>query len=144
MKTLTYEFAGLMAEPVKLSLKEELVITEDIDSEVDNAAANYGFYAVLAEKAESRYQKLKYSYEVWRAGHEREKSEALKVAAEKAFTVNQMDAYVMSNPKYNAYQAKLIQLDEHRRILKVVSRAFDVKSELVRTKASNRRAEMGR
>jgi hypothetical protein len=144
MKNLKYEVEGLLPEPVKLSLKDELMITEDIDSEVDKASHNYGFYAVLGEKAESRYQKLKYAYEVWHSTVEKDVAAGRAEKSEKAFTGPQMAAFVKSRPKYHAYQKKLTELDEHRRILKIVAKAFEMKGEMVRTKSSNRRVERGR
>ena len=143
MKNLKYEVEGLLPDPVKISLKDELLITEDIDSEVDKAAHKYGFYAVMAEKAESRYQKLKYAYEVWHAKVEKDRLLTAKEEKEK-LTGQQMQSFVKSRPKYHAYQSKLTELDEHRRILKSVAKAFEMKSEMIRTKASNRRAERGR
>ncbi len=144
MKELKYKVDGLLPESVKISLKDELVISEDIDSEVDKAAHHYGFYAVLAEKAESRHQKLKYSYDIWSAQAEKDKAHSLKELKEKPLTVNAMQSFIRSHPKYHSYHSKLTELDEQRRVLKAVSRAFEMKSEMVRTKSSNRRVERGR
>ncbi len=144
MKNLQYEVKDLLPKPVQISLKEELMISEDIDSEVDRAAHIYGYYAVLAEKAESRLQKLRYAYDIWRAEIEKNKTQEMRDDGEKPYTVGQMDAFVKAHPKYHSYQAKMTELEEHRRILKVIAKAFELKSEMVRTKAANRRTEGGR
>jgi len=52
-----------------------------------------------------------------------------------------MKAMVASSERNKAYQLKLIKLDEDRRNMKALAKAFELKSEMIRTKASNRRSE---
>jgi hypothetical protein len=66
-RDLIYEVKGLVPEKVVVSIKKELQISEDIDSEVDKAARLFGYYAILAEKAETRFQKIKFAFDVWEA-----------------------------------------------------------------------------
>lgn len=142
MKDIIYEIEGLIPDDVFISLKKELMISEDIDTEVDKAAYKYGHYAVLAEKAETRHTKLKFAYDIWRADVEASEAKSKAYAKEKAFTEAQMKAFVMSQDKYRAFQVRLIQYDQDRRVLKVIAKAFELKKDLVQTKSSNRRIEM--
>lgn len=138
---LTYEIRGLVPKTVIVALQEELTITEDVDSEVDRAAGQFGYYAVLAEKAESRYDRLKLQYELWESDNQTAKDEDNVEKSEKKYTGPQMKAYILSLPKYKSYQMKLIELREQRNILRAVAKAFDKKADLVQTKACNRRSE---
>jgi len=141
---LVYEIKGLVPRTVVIALEEELSITEDIDSEVDKAAARFGYYAVLAEKAGARFEKLKLSFNFWEADSKCRKDERLAFDTEKKLTEGQMKSYIMSQPKYKTYQLKMIELREQSNIMKVIARAFEKKSDLVQTKAANRRKEAGR
>lgn len=141
MKDIVYEIKGLVPEPVVVSIQKQLSITEDLDSEVDRAARTYGYYAVLAEKAETRYQKMKFAYETWMAEVESRAAKERSDATLKPFTEAQMKAHVRSQAKYRAYQLKLIEFDEHRRVIRIIAKAFELKAEMVRTKAANRRKE---
>jgi hypothetical protein len=149
MKDLLYEVEGLLPEKVVISVKDQLKLSEDIDSEVDKAAGVYGYYAVLSERAETRYQKMKLAFEKWQAETEsryfHEKREEIKSSSKdlklKMPTEAQMKAYVRTQSKFRAYQIRLIEYDEHRRILKVLARAFEMKIHLVQTKSANRRKE---
>jgi isopenicillin N synthase-like dioxygenase len=132
---------GLLPDPVVVSIKSELKITEDLDHEVDTAARTYGYYAVLAEKAETRHQKMRFAFETWQAEVESREAKARNFESKKAHTEAQMKAHVRSQPKYRSYQLKLIEFDEHRRILKIIAKAFELKKDLVQTKCSNRRGE---
>lgn len=141
MKDLTYEIKGLVPDPVVVALKDELTITEDIDGEVDEASARFGYYAVLAEKAEARYEKLKLGFNLWESDIKVRKDEQSALDKEKKLTEAQMGAHVMSQPKFKAYQLKLIELKEQKNVMKAISKAFDKKSDLIQTKACNRRIE---
>lgn len=150
MKDILFEVEGLLPAKVVVSVKEQLKVTEDLDHEVDTAAGTYGYYAVLAERAETRYQKMKLAFESWQAEVESrftqerriEMRSAPKESKLKMPTESQIKAFVRTQSKYKAYQIKLIEFDEHRRILKVLAKAFELKSGLVQTKSSNRRNEL--
>lgn len=142
MKDLVHEISGLLPEPVVVSIATQLKISEDIDTEVDTAARMYGYYAVLAERAETRYSKMKFAYEQWKAEVETREARSRVADGEKKLTEAEMKSFVQSQPKYRSYQIKLIQFDEDRRVLKVIAKAFELKKDLVQTKASNRRAEL--
>ena len=141
MKDFKVEIEGLMPEKLSLKVKESLHISEDIDSEVDKAAAEYGFYAVLSEKAETRYQKIKFAYDKWRAEVETSENATRARDGLKPRTEAQMKAFIAQSERNKAYQLKMIKLDEDRRHIKALAKAFELKSEMVRTKSSNRRSE---
>lgn len=141
MRDLEFEIKGLLPEDIYFSVKDELKITDDLDREVDEASARYAFYALLAEKAETMYQKLKFRSEGWRA--EVESTESSRRFSEnlKSATEAQMKAFVCPQPKYRQYQVKLIEYDDKRRVQKILARAFEMKKDLIQTKCSNRRTE---
>lgn len=139
---LTYLVKDLLPEEMVIKLRPLLTITEDLDYEVDRAAAVYGYYAVLSEKADTRYQRVKFNFEKWRAEAEYKESKDRSLAGAKAHTEAQMKAFIMSQPKYRSYQSHLIDVDEQKRVLKVIARALELKKDLVQTKCSNRRGEM--
>jgi hypothetical protein len=141
-RDLAYEIKGLVPATVTLKLAADLRITEDIDTEVDTAAINFGYYAILAEKADTRYQKVKFAFEAWVAETEARALRQRQAEGLKAYTEAQMKSYVRSQSKYRGYQMKLLELDEQKRILKVISKAFEMKKDMVQTKASNRRSEI--
>jgi hypothetical protein len=140
-KDLIYMIEGLLEEKIVVKLRPLLMISEDLDFEVDRAASMYGYYAVLSEKADTRYQRLKYSYEKWRAEHESREQRLRATEGKKAFTEAQMRAEVQSQPKFRTYQVKIIHLEEQKRVLKIIAKALEFKKDLVQTKCANRRGE---
>jgi len=140
-RDLLLEVEGLLPEKVSFHVKKILTISEDIDYEVDHAAAEYGYYAVLAEKAETRYSRMKFSFDQWKAQTETRTMIERKTAAEKPYTEAQMKAYVMSQPKYVTYQNALQKLDHEMRVLKIIAKALEMKGGQIQTKSSNRRSE---
>jgi hypothetical protein len=144
MRDLLYEVKGLLPEKIVVSIEEQLRISEDIDTEVDDAAKNFGYFAILSERADTRFQKMKFAFEQWQAEVETRAMSERKANGDKPFTEAQMKAYIRSQPKYSAFQTKLIELDEHRRVLKIIVKAFEIKSGLIQTKASNRRNEIAK
>lgn len=144
MRDVIYEVKGLLPEKVVISIEEQLRISEDIDNEVDDAAKNFGYFAILSERADTRLQKMKFAFEQWQAEVETRAMSERKANGEKPFTEAQMKAYIRSQPKYSAFQTKLIELDEHKRVLKIIVKAFEIKSGLIQTKASNRRNEISK
>lgn len=141
-RDLFIEIKELIPETVSLKLRKDLKISEDIDTEVDIAAVNYGYYAILAEKADTRYQKVKFSFETWQAETEARCGRQRQAENQKKYTEAQMKAHVRSQSKYRGFQIKLIELDEQKRILKIIAKAFEMKKDMVQTKSSNRRQEI--
>lgn len=140
-RDIVYEVSSLLPEPVKISIKKELEISEDIDGEIDKASSTLGFYSVLAEKAETRYQKFKLKFDIWEAEEKRRIDFERNEEGLKKLTISQMDDAVRSQIIYKDLKNKILHLEEQKRILKVIAKAFEIKSELVRTKAANRRKE---
>lgn len=141
MRDLVSEIKGLLPEPVVVNIQKSLKISEDMDDEVDKAASLFGYYAVLAERAETRYEKMRFAYKTWRASTEAREAKSRQSESLKRFTVEEMKSHVNSQAKYKAYQLTLIKLDEHRRTLKVIAKAFELKKDMIQTKCSNRRGE---
>jgi hypothetical protein len=132
------EIPGLVPETVTVALKEDLTITDDLTVEIDRCAAQFGYYAVLAERANARLQRLKFSYDLWLAEVETE------LTSERKFRlVKDLERKVMLLPKAKLYRIKLLKFEEEARILKQVAKAFEIKKDLIQTKSSNRRSEIG-
>lgn len=132
------EIPGLVPETVTVALKEDLTITDDLTVEIDRCAAQFGYYAVLAERANARLQRLKFSYDLWLAEVETE------LTSERKFRlVKDLEREVMLLPKAKLYRIKLLKFEEEARILKQVAKAFEIKKDLIQTKSSNRRSEIG-
>jgi hypothetical protein len=132
------EIAGLVPETVTIALKEDLTISEDLAREVNRSAAQFGYYAVLAERAQARFQRLKFSHEMWVAEVEAQLIEE----GRKFKLVKDMDREVSQMPKSRLYRTKLIKFEEEAKILKQVAKAFEIKKDLIQTKSSNRRSEI--
>lgn len=143
-KDLVVEVEKLLPEPVVLSIRDELSISEDIDTEVDRASSNFGYYAVLSEMAQTKFDKLKFAFETWKAKEEERIATEREYEGKKPYTVAQMQSFVRSQEKYKSFQLKLIEYEEQKRILKVIANAFEMKKDLVQTKAANRRNESRR
>jgi hypothetical protein len=147
MKNLVVEIEGLLPDNVEINLEKSLKITNDLDYEVDHAAYTFGYVAVLSEKAEDRYERLKFSFENWQAELEarlfKQREEEIKQSESKLkpYTENQMKALVRAEPKYKLYKQKLLKLDHDRKVLKVFADSLAKKKDLIQTKCSNRRNE---
>jgi hypothetical protein len=135
---------GKLPEDILSKLKGKLVISEDIDTEVDRAAYEYGYYAILAEKAEAKYQKLKHGFECWLSDVEHAANRQRDMEDKRMFSEAQMKAHVRTQPKYRAFMNKLLEVDEDRKLAKVLARAMELKKDMVQSKSANRRSEMNR
>ena len=143
MKELVIEIPGLVPEPVTVALKADLTISEDLEREVKCTPSQFGYYAVLSEKAESRYRRCKLGFDLWRSEAEDDLEAQQRVETGKGFSkVKDLTRLIMRQPKYRAYMLKLDEYEEHARILKKVAEAFAHKKDLVQTICSNRRSEM--
>jgi len=140
---VSIEIDELVSDPIKLKVREALHISEDIDHEIDKAAGDYGYYAVLAEKANSKLQRIEYGYIQWRGTAEHSKQREREAQRLKPLTKEQMVSYIHSLPRYAAFRLTLVKLTEQAGSLRAIAKAFEVKAGLVQTKASNRRKEMG-
>lgn len=141
MRDILFEVKGLVPDTVFINIKEKLMISEDLDTEVDRSAAEFGYWAVLSEKAETRYQRIKFQFETWKAEIESRETIRRSDESKKKLTEAEMKAFVMSQHKFRLYMDSIIKFDEHRRILKVIAKAFELRKDLVQTKAANRRIE---
>lgn len=142
MQELIVQIEGLLPKEIFVKVQDRLLISEDIDSEVDKAASNFGYYAVLAEKAETRHKRLKFAMETWRSEIESRVDLERFKNGEKKFTVAQMQSHIAVQEKYKAYSLRLIALDDAARTLKILAKAFEKKADMIQTKSSNRRTEI--
>lgn len=147
-KDIVLEFEGLLQEtikglPEKVQVKvwEALKITEDIDTEVDRAAAWYGYYAVLSEKANLRLLRMEIAFDLWREENAQHRRNEFASLGKKPPTPSQMSSYLKNLAKYRGYEVQLAEYQYERDVLKVIAKAFEMKKDLVQTKAANRRKE---
>ena len=143
MKEYIVEIKDLVPETVTVALQADLTISSDIGREIRRTASQFGYYAVLAEKAESRTRRAKLGFDLWRARTEDEIETKMRAETGKGFSkVKDLTRELMKLPKYKAYQLKLDEYEEQARVLKVVARAFEHKKDLVQTQSANRRREL--
>ena len=137
-----HEISNVLPEKVTLSIRDELLISEDLDTEVDQAAYRFGYYAVLAEKAAGRASRLKMVLEFWEADETKKVIEERERDHKKPYTESQMKAYIHSNQFYKIRRYEIEQAAEQANILDQIARAFDKRTSMVQTKAANRRKEI--
>jgi hypothetical protein len=138
-RDIEVEISGIVPATVKMRVAEDLRISEDLEREVDNTAAQMGYWAVLAEKAKTRHEATKLRYERWRATRERELKE---IDGKKYKTGKDFERDLFAETKYAAFRSKINEQDEQYRIIKAIAKAFEAKKDLVQTKCSNRRSEI--
>ena len=102
MRDLTIEIDGLLPEPVKFALREELEISSDIERDIRRLPALFGYFAILSEKAESRCRRAKLAFDMWRNDYEDELCTGTKFSR-----VKDMTRLVMKHPKYKAWVLKM-------------------------------------
>ena len=140
MRELAINIEGLVPDVVAINLKEDLTVTEDLEREVAEGSAMYGYYAVLSEKAEARSQSVELAFKVWKNAKERKLIKEhgnFKLAKD-------MERMVICDPTWKAYQIKIGEYQSEAKILKQISKAFELKVSLVQTANANRRAEFER
>ena len=140
MKELVVEIEGIAeGHPVSVALKADLTISDDLEREAKRTPAQFGYYAVLAVKAEAKLNRVDDAFDQWQA----ETEKRLIGEHGKPFkTVGDLKRELKLLPKYYSFRQKLEELREHAAILKAVSKAFEHKKDLVQTIAANRRKEL--
>ena len=103
-KDIKFEFEDLLPDTISFSLKEELSISEDLDTEVDRAAHTFGWYAVIAEKADTKYQKLEFIFNKWKVETKTNELKRRELSNEKKLTKDQMEDFVQARPYFAALQ----------------------------------------
>lgn len=142
MRELVVEIEGLEpGHPVTVALVADLTIGEDLERECKRTAAQYGYYAVLAEKAEARIKRSKLTFEMWKAETE-DRIVADAGGAGKFKRVKDLTRELIKLPRYAAFVRRIIQHEEEAGIMKQVAKAFEHKKDLVQTCNANRRSEM--
>jgi hypothetical protein len=137
MREFVVKIEGLIPDSVKVALKKDLTISSDLEREVAEGAAQFGYYAVLAEKAEARHQAVELAFKLWKNTKERKLLKdhgTFKLAKD-------LERMVMADPNWKGYQMKMDEYREDARILTKIANAFDKKVSLIQTANANRRAE---
>lgn len=146
-REIDLEFEGLLKdaisglpETVQVKVWEELRI-KDIDAEVDEAAARFGFWAVLAEKASYRLMRMEFAFDAWKDERTEQKQQELEARGERLFSSARMMRHLKTLASYRSYELQIIEFTYARDLLRSLARAFQMKKDLVQTKAANLRAE---
>jgi len=137
-KDLFVEIGGVAPDTVTVDIREDLTLSEDLERELDIAAANFGYYAVLAEKAAAKLERAKTSFELWKSVQ----GESLVEEHGNFKTLKEMERKISMMPKYRKYRLKICEYQENASVLSKIAKAFEIKSSMVQTKNANRRREM--
>lgn len=147
-KEIVLEFDDLLKDaisglPEKVQIKvwEELRL-RPIDVEVDEVAGWYGFYAVLAEKADLRLMKLELAFSIWKEDRSEAMRTSLAAERKKSLTNARMESYLKTLANYRGFELKVVEYTFERNVLRTIAKAFGMKKDLVQTKAANMRQEI--
>lgn len=139
MKNMIVEIEGVSSELISIDIKRDLEISEDIEREIKQAASRFGYMAVCAEEAESRFEKASTAYDIWKAKQERELIE--ENGGKQFKTAAELHRKLYLIPKYANWQSTLNKYKKDWRMCKIFAKAFEHKKDMVQTIAANRRAE---
>ena len=128
---------GYTKKPIVIDF-DRCRISEDIGYELDHAAREYGFYAVMSEVVEDKYRAYKFKFDTWRA-------EILLMETNKTgkkMTEGEKELFVINAPKYAEFQAVGNRIKRDFEVLKAYASALQIKASLVQSKSANRRKEL--
>lgn len=142
MKELIVEIPDLAKDhTIAIALKEDLTISDDLERECKRTPAQFGYYAVLAEKADARTKRVKLAFEQFSAETE-DRIIAEAGGRSKFKAAKDLTREVAKLPRYYAFKKKIAQCEEDAGVLRQVAKAFEHKKDLVQTMNANRRKEM--
>lgn len=119
-----------------LNVMQDLVVTDDLDSEFDRQPSLFAWYAVLAEEAAEAAAKTKQRMK----NREEDLRVELLNAGEKLSVAN-ADATIGQDKKVRVLRRKLIQAESHAKRLSMFVKAFDQRAQMLVMKGSRRRGE---
>jgi hypothetical protein len=140
---LETEVEGLTEKPITLDVRKDLIIGGDLEKEAREAAAWFGYYAVLSERAQSRLKKCKLAFEIWqaRASEAMEITLAEKSKSKKRPTQRAIQEALRLQPKFKAFELEVIKATEKAGIMNKWAIALQEKKGLIQTLCANRRKE---
>jgi len=122
------------SEEVELNTKKDILISNNLDKEVDIAAANIAYYGALKAMAKKRLATMKTKYKIWTARHKRSIAEGRERGKLKALTGAMMEAEIRAHPQYLRYKKELIKREEQFDVLESTYESFRDKKAMVRQK----------
>lgn len=131
-----------LPERVALNIKSSLTISEDLNREVDEAAATAAYWAVMAGRADAKLARLQFAFDMWRAEIEKELFQEREVAGLKPFTQGQLETHIKTHIEFRKLMVKILKLKQDVGDLKSLARAFEYKKDMIQTKSANLRREM--
>ena len=132
--TITIDYQG---EDIELDLASSLRIGDDVDEEIDSAAADLQFINALLAHAMEEHEAAKDEMVVWEA----ERDEAAREELSRP-TEMKVHTEIRRNPKWLKKKNSLRKKHRLVNLLKGAAEAYKVKADMVRTKASNLRKEV--
>jgi len=129
--TLDYE-----GDEIELQLSDSLVITDDLDKEVDEAPREMAFIGALLSEASKEYDEMKLELQIWEAEKDQGiREETFKITEARVIREIQRDKSWRKKKKQLIGQNALVDK------LKYAYEAYKKKADLIQTKAADRRRE---
>ena len=130
-----------LPQEVRVNIHEDLIITDNIDGEIEEAPASYAYYAVIHEKAKLRRTLLEIQFKDWEKETERQIAQEISDSGSKALTGPQMDAQVTKDPNHRRYKETIAKRKYEENVFGIIADAFEKRISLIQTKAANLRKE---
>lgn len=131
--TFKDEIAG---QKICWDIMSDLEFTDDVDSQMQDVVEGFMLSGALEARAEERYERLKIEIDEFRGYlSEQAVEDLVKV------TDSSVKNWIERNQEYVKRRKKLARYGRQVKVLKHLNRAFQIKSELIRTKAANLRQQ---
>lgn len=134
LKSFTRIKDNLKGEEVDINLLEDLLTSEDLDSEIDKVSVGFMLMSSMAAWAEERYenQKARIRY------HEAELDEKARDGNITArVTDAKVRAWINRDSKFQKLTIQLNKYKKQMQIYEAAARAYDIKSRMLQTKSAN-------
>ena len=131
----------LDSEEIVFNMYEDLRFIEDLESMIEPTLMGYMLSGKFAAYAEERYENKKIELTEFH-GQLDEHYRDLSSADSGRVTESALRSKIESNPEYITRAKRLTKFKRQCDVLKYFNKAFQMKAELLRTKAADRRREL--
>lgn len=138
MKELLLEIEGLTSEKISIELRKLLKVGSDLEEEARNASAYFGYYAILAARAEMKFRRRETSFDIWFV---KEKQKIINSATKK-ISQKAAEEEIKRSARYKGWKDVLFKSEQDSLVLSKCARALEYKIGCVQTLNANRRKEM--
>jgi hypothetical protein len=139
LKELLLEIDGLTSEKISIELRKLLKVGSDLEEEARNASAYFGYYAILAARAEMKFRRRETSFEIWFV---KEKQKIIDSASPKKMSQKAAEEEIKRSSNYKNWKDVLFKAEQDSLVLNKCARALEYKIGCVQTLNANRRKEM--